>query len=221
MRARFALPLLAAAAAGWYLRSVYRFRDPVRLPPPDAGAVLSPADGVVCFVRRVEGGLVTGEAAVEAAALLGIAVGDGWLLGFFVGPLDVHYAYQPVTGQLLHASHTGARVNVPLLGLGEALGLLTGRPADLLARRGTLENERMTAVTRTAHGDVTLTLVAPGAGLHGTSFVRAGDEARAGHKAAFLAEGGLALLHLPAGYTPAVNVGDRVQGAQSVAARQG
>ncbi|WP_221089947.1 phosphatidylserine decarboxylase [Deinococcus aquaedulcis] len=221
MRARSALPLLAAAAGAWYLRSVFRFRDPVRLPPVAPGEVLSPADGVVCAVRRVEGGQIAGEPPVDAAGLLGTPEArDGWLIAVFVGPLDVHYVYQPCSGRVTFAQHVGARTNVPLIGAAEALGLLSGRPADLLTRRGPLENERLVAVTHAETGPVTLTLVAPGAGLRGTSFTREGDEVRAGHKAAFLEEGGVALLHLPANHEPAVRVGERVQGALSVVARR-
>ncbi|PTA66811.1 phosphatidylserine decarboxylase [Deinococcus arcticus] len=220
MRARSALPLLAAAAGAWYLRSVYRYRDPVRLPPSAPGEVLSPADGVVCAVRRVEGGQVAGEPPLDVSALLGTPqVADGWLIAVFVGPLDVHYVYQPVSGPVRAAGHVGARTNVPLVGAAEALALLSGRPADLLTRRGPLENERLVSVTRSGAGEVTLTLVAPGAGLRGTSFTRAGDEARAGHKAAFLEEGGVVLLRLPADHEPTVRVGERVQGALSVVAR--
>jgi phosphatidylserine decarboxylase len=66
---------------------------------------------------------------------------------------------------------------------------------------------------------VSVTLVAGAGGLNVTPYVRRGDEARAGHKLAFLAEGGLVLLTLPAGAIPQVSVGDRVTGAETVVAR--
>lgn len=230
MRLRRLLFPIAAGTAVWYLRSVYRFRDPVRVPPDGSGTVLSPADGVVSFVRRVEGGRVQSEAlhaALKAEDLLGqhlpgTAAQDGWLLGIFMGPLDVHYVYQPVTGPVTDVQHTGSRSDMALLGPGEALGFLAGQPANLLARRGTLENERLSFVTQTGAGRVTVTLVAPGAGLKATSYLKQGDVdmASAGHKAAFLAEGGLVLLHLPPELAPQVSVGERVVGAQTVAAQQ-
>ncbi|GGL90992.1 hypothetical protein GCM10010840_31330 [Deinococcus aerolatus] len=221
MRLRRLLFPIAAGTAAWYLRSVYRFRDPVRL-PTEAGAVLSPADGTVSFVRRVEADRVRSDAlnaALKVGDLLGTgAAPDGWLLGILVGPLDVHYVYQPIGGQITDTRHTGSRSNVALFGAPEALSLLAGQPTDLLSGRGTLKNERLAAVTQSELGQITVTLVAPGAGLNATSYLKAGDAAHAGHKATFLAEGGLVLLHLPPELTPQVSVGQRVQGAHTVIA---
>jgi phosphatidylserine decarboxylase len=207
----------------WYLRSVYRFRDPVRVPSAGPGMVLSPADGVVSFVRRIEDGKVQSDAlnaALNVEDLLGTAaIQGGWLMGIFVGPLDVHYVYQPLDGRVRDVQHTGSRSNVALLGPVEALLMLAGQPTDLLAGRGTLENERLSAVIEGVEaGPVTVTLVAPGAGLQATAYLRAGDSASAGHKAAFLAEGGLVVVHFPAALTPQVSVGERVTGAQTVIA---
>ncbi|GGS30915.1 hypothetical protein GCM10008961_23240 [Deinococcus knuensis] len=220
------LPLVAAGVAAWYLRSVYRFRDPVRLPQAGPGDVLSPADGTVSFVRRVQGGQVDQVRVPEllngpdSAPDSGPQNGPGgWLIGVFVGPLDVHYAYQPVSGTVTRVARRDAPAgNAALGGTGAALGFLAGRPADLLGTRGTLENARLSSVTATPFGNVTLTLVAPGGGLRGTTYQQEGDEARAGFKAAFMQEGGLVLLHLPAAFTPSVGVGDRVTGAQTVVA---
>lgn len=221
MRFRRVLPLAAAGAAAWYVRRVHRFRDPVRVPEA-VDAVLSPSDGTVCFVRRVTDALVSGDALqgpLSAEALMGVPVTDGWLLGVYVGPLDVHYTYQPAGGLITRVQHQGSRVNVPLTDAASVARLALGQPADLLGSRGTLENERLSAVTRTAHGDVTMTVVAPGAGLQATPYLREGDQGRAGYKAAFLAEGGLVLLHLPVELMPQVTVGERVLGAQTVVAR--
>ncbi len=206
----------------WYLRSVYRFRDPVRVPPIGTGTVLSPADGVVSFVRRIEDGKIQSDAlnaALKVEDLLGSAAAqNGWLMGIFVGPLDVHYVYQPLAGQITEVQHTASRSDVALLGPGEALSMLAGQPTDLLGGRGTLENERLSFVIQGGAGQVTVALVAPGAGLKATSYLKGGDEASAGHKAAFLAEGGLVLLSLGAELTPQVSVGERVLGVQTVIA---
>ncbi|MFK7602204.1 phosphatidylserine decarboxylase [Deinococcus sp. SM5_A1] len=223
MRLRRLLLPIAAGTAVWYLRSVYRFRDPVRVPPTGPGVVLSPADGVVSFVRRVQDGKIQSDAlnaALKVGDLLGSAAAaqDGWLMGIFIGPLDVHYVYQPLAGQVTDVQHTESRSDVALLGPSEALSMLAGQPTDLLGGRGTLENERLSFVTQGEAGQVAVALVAPGAGLNATSYLKGGDQASAGHKAAFLAEGGLVLLFLGAELTPQVSVGERVVGAQTVIA---
>ncbi|WP_216318264.1 phosphatidylserine decarboxylase [Deinococcus aestuarii] len=215
---RLILPLAALGAAVWYVRGVRRYRDPIRIPPQDAGAVLSPADGLVCFVRRIENGEVRVEtlaAPLGARDLTGADVREGWLVGLHVGPLDVHFAYVPVSGTATGVEHLGSRLNAPL----GSPGLLLGLPADLLGTRGAVENERHTTTLTAANGDVSVTFVAGAGGLNATTYLRRGDEARAGHKLAFLGEGGLVLLTLPAGATPQVSVGDRVTGAETVLAR--
>ncbi|MDB5044515.1 MAG: hypothetical protein JWQ08_565 [Deinococcus sp.] len=218
------LPLAAAGAALYYLRGVYRFRDPVRLPPADAATVLAPADGLVCFVKRITGGQVYGDGAahpLSVSDLSGLpeAAPEGWLLGIYMGPLDVHFAYHPASGPVTRTHHVGSRQNMPLLSAGAAAALLSGRPADLLATRGTLENERHAFMIQTPHGEVTVTLVAPGSGLNATAYTREGDTVRAGNKSAFLEEGGLVVLLLPATFTPQVSVGERVLGAETVVGR--
>lgn len=215
---RLILPLAALGAAVWYVRGVRRYRDPIRIPPADAGAVLSPVDGLVCFVRRIEGGEVRVEtlaAPLGARDLTGADVREGWLVGLVNGPLDVHFAYAPVSGVATGAEHLGSRLNLPVGGP----GLLLGRPADLLGTRGAVENERHTTTLTTGGGDVSVTFVAGARGLNATTYLRQGDEARAGHKLAFLEAGGLILLTLPAAATPQVSVGDRVTGAETVVAR--
>ncbi|MEF2278846.1 phosphatidylserine decarboxylase [Deinococcus sp. YIM 134068] len=213
---RLVLPL-AALGAAVYVRGVYRYRDPIRIPPADAGAVLSPADGLVSFVRRIEGGEVrveTLDAPLNIRDLTGTAVSEGWLIGLLVGPLDAHYVYAPVGGRA-GVTHMESRRNVPLGGAATVASLL-GYPADLLGTSGVAENERHTT---TLDGGVSVTLVAGAHGLKATSYLRQGDEARAGHKLAFLEEGGLVLLTLPANATPQVSVSDRVTGAETVVGR--
>ena len=210
--------LLAALAAGvWYFRSVYRFRDPVRLPATqDAGAILSPADGLVSFVRRIEGGEVGG---LNVAELLGTPQTGGWLLGLFVGPLDVHFSYAPVGGTVLYAGHKAGTGNVHLPPLDTAQ-LVTGRAVDVLGSAALRGNERYSyALEREDGAILTVGLVAPGTGLHATTYLDEGQSVRQGNKAAFLAEGGLVLLALPEHLTPQVSVGERVRGAETVVGR--
>lgn len=224
MRLPRRLSLLAALAAGaWYLRGVYRFRDPVRLPPGEPGSVLSPADGLVSFVRRIEAG--RGDAAVDGVPVSALlrtaehpATAGGWLIGVFVGPLDVHYTYAPVGGTVgLAAQRDGSRSPVPL---GDAAQLLAGRAVNLLGSSAARDNERYVFTVGGEGGQsVTVALVAPGAGLNATTYLEAGQTVRQGNKAAFLAEGGLVLVALPQSLTPQVSVGERVVGAQTVLAK--
>ena len=212
-----------AAAAALYVRGIYRYRDPVRLPAPAAGAILSPADGRMLLVRRVTEGRVDGQGA--ATDLLGWpeAPATGWLLGLYVGPLDVQYLYQPVGGEVVRAEFAdGLAVQGGTggggLGLGARARLLLGQPAEVPA----LGRPRLTFTLRAPEGtEVTVALPDTGGSAETLNFLRPGDPARAGNKAAFAEGGGLVLVALPGGATPQVSVGDHVTGAETVLARLG
>ncbi|THF84828.1 phosphatidylserine decarboxylase [Deinococcus sp. KSM4-11] len=222
MRLRRLLPVAAAGLAAVYLRKVHRFRDPVRVLSAPAHDVVSPADGVVCFVRRVTGGAVEAGPdgrSMQVDALLGMDSADGWLLGIALGPLDVHYTYQPVSGTIMAVTHQGSDRNVRLLNPLARAGLLASRPADLLAHPGILTNERLSISMQAEAGPVTVTVIAAGRALDAMPYVKEGDRARAGYKLAFLPHGGLVVVHLPASLTPLAAVGDHVTGMQTVIAR--
>lgn len=72
------------AAAILVLFMVYFFRDPERRIPDDASLVLSPADGRVIEIERVEGDTFMGSAATRVSIFLNI--------------FDVHIQRAPLTG---------------------------------------------------------------------------------------------------------------------------
>ena len=94
---RFVLPLLCAgigaAAVGWKIAAVillalcagtaFFFRDPQRIPPTDAGVVVSPADGRVMEVT---------EEAVEGRA--------GRRISIFLSIMNVHVNRSPMAGRV-------------------------------------------------------------------------------------------------------------------------
>jgi len=94
---KFVLPLLCAgigaAAVGWKIAAVilltlcagtaFFFRDPERIPPTDAGVVVSPADGRVMEVTEEE---------VEGHA--------GRRISIFLSILDVHVNRSPMAGRV-------------------------------------------------------------------------------------------------------------------------
>src|SRR5689334_6255739 len=98
------LAVVSGAAVAWVLAIpfvalgaffAFFFRDPERVSPGDADAVLSPADGRV---------LVAGPA-VAAAAPPG-----SWLqISIFLSPMDVHINRIPASGRVTKVSYTPGR----------------------------------------------------------------------------------------------------------------
>lgn len=216
---RRVLPLVLLGAAAWLLRRTVRGRDPVRLPQPAEGEVLSPADGVVALIRRIEGGRVAADPPLPLGQLTEQALEDGWLVGLLVSPLDARYVYAPAAGTVAEINLTGGPGGGALLGLLEKAALLVSQPADLLARPNLGGNERHTTVLTTAGGELGVTLVAGGRGLGAVTYAGEGDALGAGQKLAYLeGSGGAVLLTLPAALVPQVSVGDRVRGAETVVA---
>jgi phosphatidylserine decarboxylase len=113
---------------------VYFFRDPIRKPPQDARAIVSPADGRVLEVTTVnEPNFIGGEATRVA---------------IFLSVMDVHVNYVPFAGLVEHLKYNKGkfyRANVPaassenentFIGLRTAYGKLVFKQSSgILARR--------------------------------------------------------------------------------------
>jgi phosphatidylserine decarboxylase len=89
------------ASAALYWRYVWFFRDPARTPPAEEG-ILSPADGTVVYVRKVEPGedvvvIKQGVRATVRDILREDAAGTKLVIGIFMSPFDVHYNRAPLS----------------------------------------------------------------------------------------------------------------------------
>lgn len=209
---RRSLPLLALAGGAWYLRQVHRFRDPVRLPSGDA-PLLAPADGRVVWVKR------SGSPEARALGWPDLPT-DGWLVGVATGALDVHYSYAPISGEVSALSLTPARDGAPSLALATQLPLRLGGltaldPAQLAGAERLSYRVEVPGDTAPVTGH----LLPLGRQLGATVYAAQGGGLRQGNKVAFLPEGGLSFVAFGSHLTPAVSVGERVLGAQTVLAR--
>jgi len=126
-----ALALAAALAAAFaFWRYWWFFRNPPRVPPAAEGLV-SPADGTVVYVKRVEPGapMVVIKKGV-AATVKDIAKEDDGgaklVIGVFMSPFDVHYNRAPLAGRVgfVHRHPgTGANLAMTEMHLRTLLGL--------------------------------------------------------------------------------------------------
>ncbi|MFP4316746.1 MAG: phosphatidylserine decarboxylase [Desulfovibrionales bacterium] len=116
-----AVIVLAAGAAllfGAYLfwRHFWFFRNPRRVPPEGEG-ILSPADGTVVYVKRVEPGdpviSIKGPRTLTVTDISGEDQDEPMvIIGVFMSPFDVHYNRAPLSGSVESIRHRPARLNL-------------------------------------------------------------------------------------------------------------
>lgn len=126
------------------------FRDPVRHAPPGR-VIVSPADGVVLYVRRVE------KHTTPSPIKRGVPValdewigqvecsGEGWLVGIYMTPLSVHFNRAPVPGRVTGVVPRPARTR-NLSMTRPFMRLLWGLPPFEADSRYITENARNTIV---------------------------------------------------------------------------
>ncbi|MEI6418524.1 MAG: phosphatidylserine decarboxylase [Sphingomonadales bacterium] len=206
-----ALVLLAALVLGWSwlawpllgltLWVAAFFRDPVRVTPLDDNAIISPADGLVSLITVVdvprqllgEGGLAEDGA---SARCLRISV--------FMNVFDVHINRAPVAGRLTRI------VYVP----GKFLNADLDKASD--------ENERQYYVMEDAAGRrVGFSQIAGLVARRIMKWVDVGQVLKVGERFGLIRFGSRVDVYLPAGFQPAVLVGQRAIAGETVLARAG
>ncbi|MDN5345404.1 MAG: phosphatidylserine decarboxylase [Clostridia bacterium] len=224
-----AIPLaLAALGAGtfWYLRRVWFYRDPVRVAPAEEGAILAPADGQVVYIKPFRNGEVVAEklgrpVKVEEITRAPGAGDRGWIVGIYMSPLDVHFNYAPVDGQVEGMVHTPARVNLPMVDFWEYIRLTYLRRAvDLFSHRYRLVNERLTIFINGDDLHLAMVEIADKFVNKIRCFISPGQVLSRGQKVSFIERGSqVDLLIFREDVEFAVQVGQQVYGARTVVAR--
>ncbi len=221
------LVVLALALGGrYFLRRVWFYRDPLRVPPELPRAILSPADGTVVYVRPFSGGMVVAEKlgrkiAVDEICRAGATgASEGWIVGVYMSPLDVHFNYAPVAGKVESVVYTPARVNLPMVDLWEYVRLAYLRRAvDLFSHRYRLVNERNTIFIRGEGPRVAVVEIADKFVNKIRCFVRPGEWLTAGQKLSFIEWGSqVDLVIFEPGVKILVRPGQKVIGARTVIA---
>ncbi|MGD8328170.1 MAG: phosphatidylserine decarboxylase [Acidobacteriota bacterium] len=125
--------------------------------------------------------------------------GDGLHLAIFLSVFNVHVTRAPLAGDL--------RVWERIAG-GYAMAF----------RAAASHNARHRVVVETAHGSFELALIAGAVARRVVPFVAPPETLQRGQRIALIKFGSRAELHLPAGYSAVVSVGDRVRAGTTVVA---
>lgn len=215
--------VLLIVGLSYFLRNVWFYRDPQRKAPTQPGSVISPADGQVMYVKPIRDGRLEtvklGERIEldEISAMPGVR-GDGWLVGIYMSPLDVHFNYSPVDCRVLDAAATKAKVNLPMVDFWEYLRMVwLRRTVDLFARRFHLENERRTLLLEGKRGKIVVVEIADKFVNKIKPFVSVGDELKAGEKIGFIERGSqVDLAVMDPAFRVEVKPGQQVYGAKTI-----
>jgi len=137
----------------FYMKQVHFYRDPKRRPDdPDPNAIVSPADGRVIYIREVKDGKIVPEKLGTPIELTEVTkfpgsdeLREGWLMGVYMSPADVHFNYSPMAGKVAAIHRHHAKVNLPMVDMWEYINFMFLRRAvDLFAKKFHFENERAT-----------------------------------------------------------------------------
>jgi phosphatidylserine decarboxylase len=179
--------LLAAGACAGF------FRHPPRVPPTRPGAIVAPADGMICVIDT-------------AAPPAELSMGDIPLprVSIFLSLLDAHVQRAPVGGEVIAVQHRPGRFG----------------SADLAS--ASTDNERTSVRIRTDHGaEGPEVVVVQIAGLLARRIVcdaHVGDKLSIGDTYGLIRFGSRLDTYLPPGAIPIIQVGQRAVAGETVLA---
>ncbi|MDN5347666.1 MAG: phosphatidylserine decarboxylase [Clostridia bacterium] len=214
--------ILSGMALLFFLRRIWFYRDPTRVPPEGENLIVAPADGKIVYIRPFNKGEVISEKLGRPIPITEITRGpawgeSGWLIGIYMSPLDVHFNYAPLAGKIVDIIHTPAAVNLPMVDLWEYIRLTYLRQVvDLFSHRYRLVNERLTLFLSHEHLNVALVEIADKFVNKISCFVRPGQEVAMGHKLSFIERGSqVDLIIFSQELEFLVKVGQQVYGART------
>ena len=158
----FGAPLWLVALAGWapifaagyvwlwWFRRVFFYRDPEREIPARSDVVVAPADGRLMYAYPVRAGEVVSDKKGRTITISEIARAElhdaeGWLLGIYMTPFDVHFNRAPIEGRITTVHYEPAKANLPMVDLWEYVSFtLFRRAVNLFSAPFHLVNERLT-----------------------------------------------------------------------------
>lgn len=176
--------LLAAGACAGF------FRHPLRVPPTRPGAIVAPADGLICVI----------DSAVPPAEL---GLGEQPLprVSIFLSILDAHVQRAPVSGEVIAVQHRPGRFG----------------SADLA--EASTDNERTSVVIRTDTGAQVIAVQIAGlVARRIVCDAHVGDKLSIGDTYGLIRFGSRLDTYLPPGADPIVTLGQRAVGGETVLA---
>ncbi|HET6183941.1 MAG TPA: phosphatidylserine decarboxylase [Acetobacteraceae bacterium] len=181
---------LAWLAFAFVLFSAYFFRDPERVPPDRAEAILAPADGKVVSITPV-----------APPVELGLGDAPRWRVSIFLSVLNVHVNRVPADGVVTRISYRhGAFLNASV-------------------DKASEQNERNAIALRLPGGQqLAVVQIAGLIARRIRCDIHEGDAVQAGARFGIIRFGSRTDLYLPEGVLPLVSIGQTMVGGETVIA---
>lgn len=185
------------------------FRDPGRIPPEDRNTILSPADGKVIYVKRIEKGVIPYSEKKGRKFFLSdfiqsdVLPTEGYLIGISMNFLDVHVNRAPIDGKVSVIRH------------------IRGGFISLKNEDAVIHNERALTVIDNGHFKVGVVQIASRLVRQIILYLREGHEIRRGERMGMIRFGSQVDLILPSlpSLDIEINLGEDVKAGVSIVAR--
>jgi phosphatidylserine decarboxylase len=189
---------------------LWRFlRDPERISPQDGNAILSPADGKIIYVKRIEKGIIPCSEKKGRKFFLtdfiqsDVLPTEGYLIGICMTYLDVHVNRAPIDGSVFSISQ------------------IKGGFASLRNEDAVIHNARALTVIDNGHFKVGVVQIASRLVRKIVLYLREGQEIRKGERMGMIRFGSQVDLILPglSSLNIEINPGEDVKAGVSILAR--
>lgn len=173
------------------------FRDPIRVVPHGEGLLISPADGLITAIEKIE-------LPPELRGDHGLGTGPMTRVSIFMSVFDVHVNRSPVTGTVKQVIY------------------ISGKFMNADLDKSSEENERQYVVVEDKHGvRFGITQIAGLIARRIVSFTKPGDMVVAGQRIGLIRFGSRVDVFLPETYVSQVALGQRAVAGETIIAKVG
>jgi phosphatidylserine decarboxylase len=166
------------------------FRNPVRIIPADPQAIVSPADGKIIEIKKIENKKDDSRDLIAAPF---------WKISIFMSPFDVHVNRMPLSGKLIHKAHHPGKFYV------------ASQP------KASLDNERMETVFEADQGvPLGMVQIAGRLARRIICYPVSGDHLDKGERFGLIRFGSRVELYLPEKIPLTIQEGQRVKGGETI-----
>ncbi|MCL2104029.1 MAG: phosphatidylserine decarboxylase [Kiritimatiellaeota bacterium] len=170
----------------------YFFRDPERIPPLDADAIVSPADGTVCLIVQVP---MPEQLGLELSPIV-------WRISVFMSVLNVHVNRMPAEGTITKTHY------------------IPGEIVNASLDKASESNERLLYLMTTTDGQqLAFVQIAGLVARRIVGFAKEGQKLARAERFGLIRFGSRVDVYLPQGIEPSVRVGQTMVAGETIIAR--